>query len=146
VADHDTQLEIADALEWADDEQGRSHPETDWLARAVLALASKLKVMEEREAHFARRLGVADGGQYRADWDGHLEGLVRDRDELAAALRWIAEHDTACCYDPDRQRADVVWLENDDEHTVFTPATDAYEGLRACLAKARANEEEKRRD
>jgi hypothetical protein len=35
----------------------------------------------EREAHFAKALHVADGGQYRADWDGAIERVLRERDE-----------------------------------------------------------------
>jgi hypothetical protein len=44
----------------------------------VAALASDRNRLQEREAHFAKALGVADGGQYRADWDGKLHNLLRE--------------------------------------------------------------------
>lgn len=52
--------------------------------REVLALRAELEHYRSRERHFARLLGVADGGQYRADWDGAVQRLVDERD---AAVR-----------------------------------------------------------
>lgn len=40
--------------------------------------------LREREAHFAKALAVADGGQYRADWPGAMERCIRDRDAARA--------------------------------------------------------------
>jgi Fe-S cluster biogenesis protein NfuA len=44
----------------------------------------ELKRMQEREAHFAKALAVADGGQYRADWDGAISRLIAERDAALA--------------------------------------------------------------
>lgn len=41
---------------------------------------------KEREARFARALRVADGGQYRADWDGAISAVIADRESLRAQL------------------------------------------------------------
>ena len=41
-------------------------------------LQEKIRYYQEREQHFAHVLGIADGGQYRADWAGHLEALMRE--------------------------------------------------------------------
>jgi chromosome segregation ATPase len=46
---------------------------------------------KEREAHFAKALSVADGGQYRADWDGAIERVLRERDEARSALREVRD-------------------------------------------------------
>lgn len=37
------------------------------------ALTGELRFLREREAHFARVLGIPDGGRYRNDWDATLE-------------------------------------------------------------------------
>lgn len=74
----------------------------DWRARALAAEAqaeakeSLVAVVKERDAtiahlraredHFARVLGVADGGRYRADWDGAVHRLVERAEKAEAAL------------------------------------------------------------
>lgn len=66
-------------------------------ARAELAaLRRGLAFYKDREQHFAHALGVADGGQYRNDWDAALQRVVdernalrRERDDLALIVRWL---------------------------------------------------------
>lgn len=53
-----------------------------WLAERDEAIAERDR-LREREAHFAKVLGVGDGGQYRNDWDSRIEALIAERD-LAA--------------------------------------------------------------
>lgn len=59
-----------------------------WRERAEIAEAERtiaraeVERLKDRERHFAKVLGVADGGRYRADWDGHLEAVIAERDAL----------------------------------------------------------------
>jgi hypothetical protein len=46
--------------------------------------------LQEREKHFAKALAVADGGQYRADWDGAIARVIAERD-AAVARAEVAE-------------------------------------------------------
>lgn len=64
----------------------------------------------EREAYFAKVLHVADGGQYRADWDGPLLKLQEQAESLAKALEFLdAQMGCGCCsgdlYDKARDAA-----------------------------------------
>lgn len=45
----------------------------------------------EREMHFARALRVADGGQYRHDWDAAIRRVVVDRDAARAEAARLRE-------------------------------------------------------
>jgi len=54
--------------------------------KAFDLLKGEVDRYKEREAYFARVLRVADGGQYRADWDGAIENVLRDRDEAKATV------------------------------------------------------------
>ena len=61
---------------------------------------SEYSRLKEREAHFANALAVADGGQYRADWDGAIARLVKERDAYRQAKqendeRFMRERDEA---------------------------------------------------
>ena len=47
-------------------------------------LEAELRFYKDREKHYAKLLDVTDGGQYRADWDGAIDRLVRERDEAVA--------------------------------------------------------------
>lgn len=47
-------------------------------------LEAELRFYKEREQHFAKLLKVTDNGQYRADWDGAIARLIRERDEAVA--------------------------------------------------------------
>lgn len=58
-------------------------------ARVLAELLAEVNYMrtlmtfyESREKHFASVLRVADCGKYRADWDGAIERLIRERDAL----------------------------------------------------------------
>lgn len=48
--------------------------------------AAEITRLREREAHFAQVLGVADGGQYRNDWDAAIQRVLDERDRLKGAL------------------------------------------------------------
>jgi hypothetical protein len=45
----------------------------------------------EREAYFAKALGVTDGGQYRADWPSSIERVLRDCKAKDEALTKAAD-------------------------------------------------------
>ncbi len=51
-----------------------------------MELICEVERMREREAHFAKVLGVTDGGQYRNDWDARITRLVAERDRYREAL------------------------------------------------------------
>jgi len=63
----------------------------DGLQRELVEVRAERDHLKRREAHFARVLGVADGGQYRNDWDARLTGIVEQRDELLLALKRVVE-------------------------------------------------------
>ncbi len=56
------------------------------------ALRAEVERLREREQHFARVLGVTDGGRYRNDWDVKPTGLIstlesiRDEDPVVAVV------------------------------------------------------------
>lgn len=50
----------------------------------IAHLRAELARMREREAHFARVLGVADGGRYRNDWDAPLRRVLGENERLRA--------------------------------------------------------------
>ena len=54
-------------------------------ARAEKAEAER-DALRDREKHFASVLSVADGGQYRNDWDAAIRRVVAERDALRAAI------------------------------------------------------------
>lgn len=47
--------------------------------------------LREREEHFAKVLGVCDGGRYRNDWDTRIERLVAENTRLVEELRVAKE-------------------------------------------------------
>lgn len=53
-------------------------------------LEEQVQRYQEREAHFAKALGVADGGQYRADWPAAIERVVKERDDLRSSITQLA--------------------------------------------------------
>ncbi len=53
--------------------------------------ADEIERLMKREEHFAKVLGVADGGQYRNDWDAKLSGLIAENERLREALYDAAE-------------------------------------------------------
>lgn len=136
-------------------------------ADRVAALEQELRFYKEREQHFAAALGVADGGTYRADWDGALARLIRERDaaraaaersaEDAARLDWLADafdgrdlvlqHDEPDHSDHVRERDVVVYDEHGHHPWPLSVllVKDAYgeddrrnESLRAAIDAARA--------
>jgi hypothetical protein len=50
------------------------------------ALLSEVGFLREREKYFARVLQVADGGQYRADWDAAIADVLKERDAARAEV------------------------------------------------------------
>jgi hypothetical protein len=79
------------------------------VAEAIAERAAHDRTLEhldfyvEREKDFAKMLPVADGGQYRADWDCAIRNLVAERDEMREKLaglderRAVAEADLKAC-------------------------------------------------
>jgi hypothetical protein len=71
-------------------------------ANGILAERDSLRAenerLKEREAHFARVLGVADGGQYRNDWDSRLQAVLDENERLREALERFkpSKHPTTC--------------------------------------------------
>jgi hypothetical protein len=55
--------------------------ERDEAADRIRELETEVKRFRERERHFADALSVADGGQYRNDWDAAIRRVLKDRDE-----------------------------------------------------------------
>lgn len=45
-------------------------------------LRSRVQHLESREAHFAKVLGIPDGGRFRNDWDARLRGALARAEEL----------------------------------------------------------------
>jgi hypothetical protein len=67
---------------------------------------SQLKHYQEREQHFAKVLGVADGGQYRADWDSRILAILKDKDEALFAMKKLLDSITeANPFCPDTEEA-----------------------------------------
>lgn len=60
-------------------------------AEPIEELRKELTFYKDREKHFASVLKVADGGQYRADWDGAILNL-KDRAVAAETLLGEVEH------------------------------------------------------
>lgn len=56
------------------------------LLALVREQAAEIDRLRRREAHFAQVLGVADGGQYRADWEAPLTRILAERDSLRARV------------------------------------------------------------
>lgn len=54
-------------------------------------LESDNRLLREREAHFARVLGVCDGGRYRADWNAAIERVVEERSSALARVKELEE-------------------------------------------------------
>lgn len=57
------------------------------------ALIRECEHMREREAHFAKVLGITDGGRYRNDWDATLEVVREIADAHRAVQRAEIAHD-----------------------------------------------------
>ena len=73
-------------------------------ARAEKAEAER-DVLRDREKHFASVLSVADGGQYRNDWDAAIRRVVAERDALREALRRLLSSPAIS----DGDQADPEW-------------------------------------
>lgn len=78
---------------WAKAVQGEA-------AEDAWSLKARVEFLEEREKHIAAVLDVADGGQYRNDWDGAVERLKRD-------ARNAALEEAANLYESEREAAVV---------------------------------------
>ena len=60
------------------------------LRRRAEKAEAERDALRDREKHFASVLSVADGGQYRNDWDAAIRRVVAERDALREALSLIA--------------------------------------------------------
>jgi hypothetical protein len=91
--------------------------------RRADALGRENARLREREGHYASRLGVADGGQYRNDWDCPLDRLAGILSDMGASP----------------ERAGEVLAEI--ERRVADQPADA--GGASCCARTRADERER---
>ena len=71
---------LADALAAEREQRAKAERERD-------EANARIKHLTDREKHFAKALHVADGGQYRNDWDVAIDRVVRERDEAIWLLR-----------------------------------------------------------
>lgn len=79
------------------------------------------RYLQSRQEHFARVLGVADGGRYQADWDAAIHRVVAERDaavaqrdELREALQHALDHlERIVYYDcaPFEVSSPFVWMD-----------------------------------
>ena len=87
----------------------------------------------------AKALGLRTEGEVLDslhDVAERVAALVAERDALASALDWIADHDAAYLYDLERQEAHVNWTGSDDVDFATVPAAEPRQGLRDVVAKA----------
>ncbi len=63
------------------------------LAKENKRLKDDLRRFEEREAHWAEVLRIADRGRYRADWDSRIRFVVRRMEEAEALIERISDLD-----------------------------------------------------
>lgn len=70
-----------------------------------------LQFYKDREAHYARVLGVDDGGRFRADWDGAIDRLVRRATAAEAKVAYLEPHLDHVCRLHARAEARVRELE-----------------------------------
>jgi hypothetical protein len=105
-------------------------------------LEQEIERYREREAHFAKALQVADGGQYRADWDGAIATVVQVRDEYRAL--WLAEENRRIAAEREVEKLRFSLWEVCDEYEAAmlrlthdaTWGTPAWVRARAALASA----------
>lgn len=63
-----------------------------WRVRQAFAwLWRTVRFYEEREAFFAKIIGVVDGGKYRADWEAPLTRMIRENHRLNAEVESLRE-------------------------------------------------------
>lgn len=67
--------------------KARYEVENQSLRGRIAQLESDNEYLRGREAHFARVLGVCDGGRYRADWNAAIERVVSERDAALARVK-----------------------------------------------------------
>jgi hypothetical protein len=63
-------------------------PLKDYTKDELIAL---VKYYNEKERYIAHLVGVADAGQYRADWDAPLLRIMKERDQAVAKLKELDE-------------------------------------------------------
>ena len=88
--------------------------------------------LRDREKHFASVLSVADGGQYRNDWDAAIRRVVAERDALREAL--VKADDLARAVDALHDSTGLSSL-------ALTQGLAAYREARAALAKQEKKDE-----
>lgn len=80
------------------------------LVDAARAAQGELERMRDRERHFTKVLDVADGGQYRNDWDTRITALIAERDAARADLRTVEDAHGKAETAAEAARADVDTL------------------------------------
>jgi hypothetical protein len=63
------------------------------LLHALDSAMGEIKFYQKREDHFAKALSVADGGQYRNDWDGAIQNILDERNALRVVVDLMARGD-----------------------------------------------------
>lgn len=101
--------------------------ERDRWKGAANTAQGEVERMQERERHFAKVLGVADGGQYRADWDARITALVAERDAARAELREMTEH---------RDGMTELWVQVSNRHEVARADVDTLLAAIATFRRA----------
>lgn len=98
---------------------GREEPEDDRgkLLDEIDGLRRERDRLLEREAHFAQALSVADGGQYRNDWDGAIRRVLAERNELRAKLAALSARHSAV-YQEAKVLNASLWDTEDDRDGV----------------------------
>jgi hypothetical protein len=94
-------------------------------------MESGLRFYKEREAHFAEVLRVADGGQYRNDWDAPIRRVLTERNAAQAEVERLHEENA-------RLRATAPSSSGsspdpDDEHEQCWEGISDREGLMPCV-------------
>jgi len=95
------------------------------LLATIDVLKREAERYEERERHFANALKVADGGQYRADWDGAIARVISERDALKASNA-------------------ALKLEQTEARRIIQETGDELERLRSEVARLRGERDELR--
>lgn len=100
-------------------------------AAALETQVAKIEWLRRREAYFAERLSVADGGRYQADWDAAIRRVIAEREEAADALKAQAVEIKRLRSKLGAARA--AWQAMDDDGQTGTGLIEATEQLTDAL-------------
>lgn len=102
---------------------------------ALAAAEAEVARLREREHHFSTALAVADGGQYRSDWDGAVSRLIAERDRLRALLAMATAFDVGNGVHlvADEVHGWTFWR-GEQEVPELTPGEGAFDSMSAAFA------------